>query len=138
MPEITNMATPDVPVIPLIPVGGPAGDSSLPPGPAGDLGDPPLPPGPAGGPSGGSAGEPPPPTPIPAGSIADMSEVDLPFVLDAEAEAAIDATLARIETSIKDRIMPAQKSMPMQHVTAVLAEIEMRADRLLASIFGAK
>ncbi|MCI0598611.1 MAG: hypothetical protein L0Y60_03660 [Beijerinckiaceae bacterium] len=68
----------------------------------------------------------------------EVSHDDTPIVLDAEAEAAIDATLARIETSIKDHVMTAQKPVPMQHVTAILAGIEMRADRIIASIFGAK
>ncbi len=68
----------------------------------------------------------------------DVPEDEMPFVLDAEAEAAIEATLARIESAITARVTAAQKSARVQHVLAVLAEIEMRTDRILASIFGAK
>ncbi len=148
MSEITNM-----------PAGGLAGDPA-----GGPVPPPPPPPGPAGGSAGGpaSGGLAGGLTGDPAGGLAmhaDMpvledgmpfvlnAEADnaplpphaeMPFVLDAEAEAAIDVTLARIEASIKERMTAAQKSAPMQHVVTVLTEIEARADRILASIFGAK
>ncbi len=80
----------------------------------------------------------PPEGDLPVPPHVDTPEDEMPFVLDAEAEAAIDATLARIETRIVEHVMTVQKTVRMPHVLAVLAEIEMRTDRILASIFGAK
>ncbi|MCI0598163.1 MAG: hypothetical protein L0Y60_01360 [Beijerinckiaceae bacterium] len=126
MPEITNMP---VAMPQPVPAGAP-GPTPPPPGPAGGPG---LPPAPPPGPAGGLAGD-------PAGGLAPvaMPEDEMPFVLDTEAEAAIETTLARIEASIKGRVMTAQRSARVQPVLAVLAEIEARADRIMASIFGTK
>ncbi|MCI0600733.1 MAG: hypothetical protein L0Y60_14665 [Beijerinckiaceae bacterium] len=60
------------------------------------------------------------------------------FLFDAEKEAAIDATLARIEASIRERVAMAPSLISLANVLAVLAEVEARADRRLAVIFGAE
>lgn len=119
MSEITNMPAGD-------PAGGPV---PPPPGPAGGSTPPLPPPGPAGGSIGDPAGGP---------TMSEALHDERPFVLDTEAEAAIETTLARIEASIKGRVMTAQRSARVQPVLAVLAEIEARADRIMASIFGTK